>query len=134
MSTAYITSLLENTERHGDQGFVDELLGEIRKSGIPASEATRRIDLALSTFRELWDAQESANRAVLANLAKSYARLGGLKQAVDLYMEVISLAESIADRSREADGYRKLGRVKRRQTGGRKLFRIPKQRATYSRR
>lgn len=87
MNTADLNSLLKNASRLGDQGFVDELLDEVRRSGIPAAEATKRIDMALSTFRELWDGREESNIAVLGNLAESYARLDGYGKAEALYSE-----------------------------------------------
>lgn len=115
MNTADFNALLRDADRLGDQGFVDELLDAIRRSGIPASEATKRIDLALSTFRQLWDATDESSVSVLANLAESYARLGGLQKSERLYTEVIDLADSLDDRPQAADAKRKRGRVRRRQ-------------------
>jgi tetratricopeptide (TPR) repeat protein len=113
LNTADITSLLTDSERLGDQGFVDTLLDTIRKSGIPASEATKKIDIALSTFRQLWDGSEAQNLPVLENLAESYSRLGGYQKAEELFGEAIALAASGENQQQEADCLRKLGRVKR---------------------
>jgi tetratricopeptide (TPR) repeat protein len=115
LNTADLTSLLKDSDRLGDQGFVDELLDAIRRSGMPTSEATKRIDLALSTFRNLWTGSDEASVPVLANLAESYARLGGLEKAETLYTEVIALASAVDDKPQSADALRRRGRTKRRQ-------------------
>lgn len=115
MNSADLNTILADSERLGEQGIVDELLDAVRRGGTSASDASRKIDLALSTFRELWSEPNESSLAVLSNLAESYARLGGFGKADSLYTEVLELGEQLDEPLLLADARRKRGRVRRRQ-------------------